>query len=269
MKHLYSLAALLAFLPVLAWGQTSVSGVAKGAPKPFTVGAEAFDPKGGHIQGVAASEDALYVAQMTRLLKLDWEGNVLATRAVTSHTGDIAWHGGELYTSVAVYPERKKGRIQVFDKDLNLLREAAIDRTIDGIAYADGVLYVGMGAKVQPSKNPHRVNIIGRFDAKTLEEVAPRAEFDYGHETRYGFQNIANVDGVLYASFYAVKGAPSTVLFDKSLNVLGTRDGGSNQGFDVLPASLRTPGARFVRATTKRSKSQPSVSCAFDFFDFR
>ena len=68
----------------------------------FDIGPEAFDPKGGHIQGIAASEDALYVAQMTRLVKLDWKGSVLATRAVTSHTGDIAWHDGELYTAVAV-----------------------------------------------------------------------------------------------------------------------------------------------------------------------
>lgn len=125
---------------------------AHGAPEPFTVGLEAFDQKGNHIQGVAASEDALYVSQMTRLVKLDWKGKVLATRAVTSHTGDIAWHDGELYTAVAVYPESKEGRVQVFD---------------------------------------------------------------------------------------------------------------------VLPAALRTIGARFVRATTKCTKSPPSVSCTFDFFDFK
>ena len=118
----------------------------------FTAGPEAFDPKGNHIQGIAASEDALYVAQMTRLVKLDWQGHVLASRQVQSHTGDIAWHDGELYTAVAVYPEKKEGRIQVFDKDLNLVRETSIDRTIDGIAYADGVLYVGMGAKSDRDK---------------------------------------------------------------------------------------------------------------------
>ena len=116
----------------------------------LVVGPEAFDPNGNHIQGIAASEDALYVAQMTRLVKLDWMGKVLASRSVQSHTGDISWHDGELYTAVSVYPERKEGRIQVFDKDLNLVRETAIDRTIDGIACADGVLYVGMGAKTQP-----------------------------------------------------------------------------------------------------------------------
>jgi hypothetical protein len=144
-----------------------------------------------------------------------------------------------------------------------------IDRTVDGITWADGVLYVGMGAKTQPSKKPHRVNIIGRFDAKTLKEVAPRAEFDYGHKTRYGFQNIVNADGVLHASFYAAGGSPSTALFDRSLKILGTRSGGSSQGFDILPPAMRTPGARFVRAVTKRTKSPAGISCAFEFFDFK
>ena len=233
----------------------------------FTAGPEAFDPKGGHIQGIAASDDALYVAQMTRLVKFDWKGHVLASRQVQSHTGDIAWHSGGLYAAVAVYPERTEGRIQVFDKDLNLVRETSIDRTIDGIAYADGVLYVGMGAKEQPSKKPHRVNIIGRFDAKTLKEIAPRAEFDYGYETRYGFQNIVFDGERLVGSFYAVAGAPGVVFFDTKLNVLGTVSERCNQGFDVLPPSMRRDGRRFIRATTKISKDSALVSCDFDFID--
>ena len=233
----------------------------------LVVGPEAFDPNGNHIQGIAASEDALYVAQMTRLVKLDWTGKVLASRSVQSHTGDISWHDGELYTAVSVYPERKEGRIQVFDKDLNLVRETAIDRTIDGIAYAGGVLYVGMGAKTQPSKNPHRVNILGRFDAKTLKEIAPRAEFDYGYETRYGFQNIVFDGERLVGSFYAVPGSPGVVFFDKSLNILGTATKACNQGFDVLPPSMRRNGRRFVRAATRMSKDPAVVSCEFDFID--
>ena len=124
------------------------SAVACAAPQPFTAGPEAFDPHGAHIQGIAASEDALYVAQMTRLVKLDWKGRALASRKVVSHTGDITWHDGALFTAVAVFPDCKEGRIQVFDKDLNLLRETVVDRTIYGIAYADGVLYVGIGVAV-------------------------------------------------------------------------------------------------------------------------
>ena len=247
--------------------QAAFAGV-EGKVRPFSVGPDVFDPTGGHIQGIAASEDALYVAQMTQIVKLDWSGKPLAKRKALSHTGDIAWHGGELYAAVAVYPNRKEGRIQVYDKDLNLVRETTIDRTIDGIACAGGVLYVGRGARDQPSSKPHRVNIIGRFDAKTLKEIAPRAEFDYGYETKYVFQNIVFDGDCLYASFYAVNGAPKTAVFGRSLELRGTHKMGANQGFDILPASMRKPGARFVMATTKLEKSPPSVSCTFRFFDF-
>ena len=193
---------------------------------------------------------------------------MLATRPAQSHTGDIVWHDGELYAVVAVYPARKEGRIQVFDKELNLVRETVVDRTIDGIAYADGILYVGMGAKEQPSSKPHRVNILGRFDAKTLQEVSPRAEFDYGHETKYGFQNIVFDGERFIASFYTpVKGAPNVAFFDKNLKVLGTVTEKCNQGFDILPPSLRKGERRFIQATTKVSKTPASVSCAFDIID--
>ena len=274
MKAAKSLAAVVLsvalFAPVFCQGsQYAIVRPADASPAmaAFTAGPEAFDPKGGHIQGVAASDDALYVSQMTRLVKFDWKGHVLASRQAQSHTGDITWYGGELYTAVAVYPAKKEGRIQVFDKDLNLVRETSIDRTIDGIACADGVLYIGMGAKEQPSRKPHRVNIIGRFDAKTLKEIAPRAEFDYGYETKFGFQNIAFDGERLIGAFYAVAGAPGVVFFDKKLKVLGTVPERCNQGFDVLPPLLRREGRRFIRATTKISKDPASVSCDFDFID--
>lgn len=253
----------------LAFAAFFSAAVACATPQPFTAGPEVFDPEGEHIQGIAASEDALYVAQMTQLVKLDWNGKVLARRKVISHTGDISWHDGELYTAVAAFPERKEGRIQVFDKDLNLLRERVLDRTIDGIAYADGTLYVGMGAKTQPSAKPHRVNILGRFDAKTLKEVAPRMDFDYGYKTCFGFQNIVFDGGKFAASFYAPGGAPCVAFFDKELKIVGTASEQCNQGFDILPASMRSEGKRFVRATSKCTKSPSSVSCAFGFFDFR
>ena len=37
------------------------AAVACAGPLPFTAGPEAFDPKGGRIQGIAASEEALYI----------------------------------------------------------------------------------------------------------------------------------------------------------------------------------------------------------------
>ena len=234
---------------------------------PFTVGAEAFDPNGGHIQGIAATKDALYASQMTRLVKLDWTGKVLAKCDVPNHTGDIVFHDGQIYTALAVLPGNTEGSIQVYDKDLNFVRQNTIDRAIDGITFADGVLYVGMGAKEQPSANPHRVNILGRFDAKTLEEIAPRTEFDYGFDTRYGFQDIVFDGKNLLAAFYAVDGAPCVVAFDKDLNIKGTASVVCSQGFDMLPPTMWENGRRFVRATTVVGESPACISCTFDFIE--
>ena len=156
-----------------------------------------------------------------------------------------------------------------FDSNLNLIRETLIDRTIDGISYVDGVLYVGMGAREQPSKKSHRVNIIGRFDAKTLKEIAPRAEFDYGYETKYGFQNIVFDGRRLIASFYAVSDVPNVAFFDKDLKVTGVTTEKCSQGFDLLPLLMRGEGRRFVRATTNLTRVPPSVSCSFDFIELR
>lgn len=243
---------------------------APGGPLPFAAGQNAFDPKGGHVQGIAASAEALYVAQMTQLVKLDWTGRPLKKLSVISHTGDIAWHGGELYTAVAVYggPNKGKGMIQVFDKDLNLLRETLVDRTLDGIACLDGILYVGMGAKTQPSKKAHRVNVVGRFDAKTLKEIAPRADFDYGYQTHYGFQNITTDGEFLYGTFYAVKGAPGVAVFDRNLRVLGTRDVRASLGFDVVPFARLGGRPAFVRTTTRAEKTPKGVAYGFDFLSF-
>jgi hypothetical protein len=77
------------------------SAVACAAPQPFTAGPEAFDPHGAHIQGIAASEDALYVAQMTRLVKLDWKGQALASRN-RCKMGGCAFRRGGLLESIRV-----------------------------------------------------------------------------------------------------------------------------------------------------------------------
>ena len=113
------------------------------------------------------------------------------------------------------------------------------------------------------------MNIIGRFDAKTLKEIAPRAEFDYGYETKYGFQNIVFDGSRLAASFYAVGDAPAMAFFDKDLKILGTASERCNQGFDLLPVSMRGEGRRFIRATSTVVKDPASVSCDFYFFDLK
>ena len=245
------------------------------APDPFTVGSEAFNPQSGHIQGIAATRNALYLSQSQHLVKVDWTGRPVCSRASTNHTGDICWYRGRLYASLALTdaegmpgadsPEGV-GKIQVFDRHLKLVKEAVVDRRIDGITCMDGILYVGMGSKTQPSREPHRINIIGRFDARTLEEIAPRVEFDYGFETKFGVQDITNDGRNVYLSFYSVGGAPQIAVTDKDLNLVGTLSKEANQGLDVMPQSMSAGSPLFVKAKTVTSKNPAQVSCIIDFW---
>lgn len=243
--------------------------------KSFTIGPEAFNPKGSHIQGIAASEDALYLSQDCHLAKVSWNGNLIQSREVVNHTGDLCWYNGELYASVAlnesggsVFSDTTEGigKIQVYDSNLNLLREANVNRRIDGVCCLDGVLYVGMGAKNQPSKNAHRINLIGKFNVETLEEVAPRMEIDYGYETNYGVQNLTTDGTFIYGSFYAVGNAHQIVKFDSELRVLNTYNLSANQGFDVMPSTLSQGDFCFVWAKTISMSNPTAVSCTIDFW---
>ena len=49
-----------------------------------------------------------------------------------NHTGDLCWWNGRIYSSVADRKERAgKGRLQVFDEDLNLLHDVETEKTMD------------------------------------------------------------------------------------------------------------------------------------------
>ena len=97
---------------------------------PIAIGSEAFDARFGHIQGACCTDDAIYLTQMKCLYKFDWSGKLLKKQSVISHTGDICFWKGEIYTSVSVYegPNKGKGMIQVFDQELNMVRETLLDR---------------------------------------------------------------------------------------------------------------------------------------------
>ena len=118
---------------------------------PITIGSEAFEARFGHIQGACCTDDAIYLTQMKCLYKFDWSGKLLKKKSVVSHTGDICFWQGEIYTAVAVYggPNKGKGMIQVFDQELNLTRETLLDRSTDGITILDGVLYIDRMSAVE------------------------------------------------------------------------------------------------------------------------
>ena len=247
---------------------------------PIAIGSEAFDASFGHIQGACCSEDASYLSQMKCLYKFDWSGKLLKKKSVISHTGDICFWQGEIYTAVAVYggTNRGKGMIQVFDQELNLVRETLLDRSTDGITILDGVLYIGMGSNHVPSREAHRENWAGRFDPKTLKPLGERQIIDFGYVTHYGIQDISN-DGkhILCAFYSAKKGQPNFVAFDKDWKVVRADcTYYASNGFDRLPARFGGDQPRFFRVKTHRAptdkanpKARRPLSVTIDFFEWK
>ena len=108
----------------------------------------------GHIQGMCATSNALYFAFHNQIVKTDWYGRLIKrAENLVKHQGDICRWNGHLYTIVChVKPVPgfggAAGSIQMFDEDLNLVKERTFLRPKgaggDGIACLDGVLYIGL-----------------------------------------------------------------------------------------------------------------------------
>ena len=270
-------------LTTIAFGLALAAGAVDLSPvslAPIVIGSESFDASFGHIQGACCTDDAIYLTQMKCLYKFDGAGKLLKKQSVISHTGDICFWKGEIYTSVSVYggPNRGKGMIQVFDQELNLVRETLLDRGTDGITILDGVLYLGMGSNHVPSKEAHRENWVGRFDPKTLKPLGERQIIDFGYVTHYGIQDISN-DGkhILCAFYSAKKGQPNFIMFDKDLKVVRADcTYQASNGFDRLPARFGGDHPRFFRVRTHRAPKDNSnpkavrpLSVTIDFFEWK
>ena len=270
-------------LSTIACGLALAAGAVDRPPvslAPIAIGSDAFDASLGHIQGACCSDDAIFLTQMKCLYKFDWSGKLLKKQSVISHTGDICFWKGEIYTSVSVYggPNKGKGMIQVFDQELNLVRETLLDRGTDGITILDGVLYLGMGSNHVPSKEAHRENWVGRFDPKTLKPLGERQIIDFGYVTHYGIQDISN-DGkhILCAFYSAKKGQPNFIMFDKDLKVVRADcTYQASNGFDRLPARFGGDHPRFFRVRTHRAPKDNSnpkavrpLSVTIDFFEWK
>ena len=223
--------------------------------RPMTVSG-CFDPKGGHVQGMCTDGEFLYLTQMTGIYKIDRTGACVKKTKALSHTGDVCYHDGRIYSSVAVYggPDKGKGRIQVFDTDLNLLKEKTYPRGLDGIAWLDGVLYVGRGSHLDTvphaegeapkSKTPHFQNEVLRVDPETLE-VRDLVVIEHGHRTSYGAQNIATDGTDLYFCFY---GQPDLVAYGKDLKPRRLFNAGAGNGFECV--GLKDGAPRFLKCRT-------------------
>lgn len=202
-----------------------------------------FDPKGGHVQGLCKGEDCYYLSQMTRLFKVGLDGKCIKSLPVISHTGDLCFYKGCVYTSVVVYGRERKGQglIQVYDADLKLLREKYYPRGMDGIACLNGKLYVGNGCHRETvpheegeepqSKTPHLENDMAIVNPETLE-LEKTVVYSHGEKTRYGAQNIVSDGKLLYVSFYGATAEDADlVAYDADLKSVSKYMAKASNGF--------------------------------------
>lgn len=215
----------------------------------------------GHVQGICISTNAVYFSQCGGIAKTDWRGRLVrkGLQPIKGvHTGDVCWYRGRIYAAVCCFPQGPflgkedgqdlRGCIQVYDEDLNLLRQRNIVRPPDGIACIDGVLYVGLGAARMHPDKPWRGNWYGLYDAETLATLREPFMVDHGYDSYSGVQNMATDGESLYVNYYVPDenpGTPNLVRFDRGMKVLDAVAYGYGQGFDFLPGG-KGAARRFV-----------------------
>ncbi|HOG93062.1 MAG TPA: hypothetical protein PLE80_05780 [Opitutaceae bacterium] len=216
--------------------------------KTFLTRENALPKSNGHVQGMCVTHDAMYMTLHTGVYKFDWKGHLLKTVPADRHTGDICHWKGRLYTAVClpgIQPDGLRGRIDVFDEELNLVKQAKFKLPADGITCLGGVLYVGLGP-VQDPKAPFRGNWFGKFDAETLEPLCEPFVVDHGYDVCAGVQNIATDGEKLYINFYTPEeGTPCFFVFDLDFKVLGSHVFGWRHGFDLV-GGAKDGAVRFV-----------------------
>ena len=188
----------------------------------------------GHIQGGCTSEDAFFFSYNKGVFKFDRNGKVLKHVPAVSHTGDICYYKGKLYTAIAYYDKARKGKgaIQEYDTDLNELRRYELDFPIDGITCLNGTLYFGVGPNPQKLHRGNRV-------AKMPVDFSGKPEIfniDHGYMTHFGPQAAANDGKNIFISFYcSEEDACQTGVFTPDLKLVKALKFNASIGFDVVP----------------------------------
>ena len=217
--------------------------------KAFLTREGTLQPKSGHVQGMCVTSNAVYMTLYNGIYRYDWHGRLVKRIKAGKHTGDICWWNGRLYTACDLGEKEPRGRIEVYDEDLNFIKRTTFRLPADGIACLDGTLYVGLGPVDDPKK-PFRGNWFGKFDPDTL---APKCEpfiVDHGFDSSAGVQNIATDGRLLYVNFYTPEeGTPCFFAFDRDFNVKSHHVFGWRNGMDVIGGG-KDGAVRFVYVTT-------------------
>ena len=202
---------------------------------PWATRERTLAPLRGHVQGMCVTADAVYMSLDNGIYMYDWRGNFLKMTPACKHTGDLCFWRGRVYAAVCIPKDQPlRGRIDVYDAELNFVTNAVFEKSADGIACLGGVLYVGLGPNRDPA-NRFRGNWFGKFDAKTLAPVGEPFFVDHGFPTWGGVQNIATDGERLYVNFYTPEPDDTCFfVFDRDFKVLGCANYGWRHGMDVI-----------------------------------
>ncbi len=235
-------------------------------PAIYTVKGE-LDKSIGHIQGACASQEHLYLSHMKGIFKLDRNGKVLAHATTVSHTGDICFYNGKIYSAVAYYDKARKGKgaIKEYSADLKELRTYELDNPSDGITAMNGFLYFGIGPSPQKL---HRGNKVGKLSAD-MSGKPEIFEIDHGYPTHFGAQTMTNDGKNIYVSFYAgsAKNTCHSAVFTPELKLVAAVKFAASIGFDVLPGAGSGEYPVFFKLCGLNRKKEKPL-CRFDFYKY-
>ena len=230
----------------------------------------ALKPGMGHVQGIDATDEAVYLSHDKGLFKIDWNGRLLASVAAPRHTGDICVWKGRIYTAVHLVKPGADlaggdggGLVEVYDTDLKLVKSRTLDFGIDGITCVDGRLYVGIGRN---HPRPMRGHVIGFLDAETLEPEGTCGT-DYGHLTEWGVQDLAYDGESVWFMYYPVDGEPGCGRFSKDLAAVTSVKTPLSNGFCLAPKRFWRDG-RPVYLSGYVCKGEKTPRVRIDFWRF-
>ena len=227
-----------------------------------------FDRINGHMQGICASNDAIYIACQTGIFKIDWQGKLLKYTKAVNHTGDLCFYNGKVYSSVAYYDKHLKGRgaIVEYNSDLEELRCYELDFPIDGIAVINGFFYFGAGPNPPVS---HRGNKLAVLKADFSGKIR-FVKIDHGYPTRFGTQAITVWKDQIFASFYGAQTPMQSAVFDEQGKTLKVLKFNANYGFEALPERFKSADPRFLRLSEFYDrKNNGSPRFRLDFYEYR
>lgn len=182
-------------------GVTSMALCAADALKPIEVQLDAL-VSAGHVQGLACSEKAIYVAHMKGIEVLDWNGRHVKSVEAPCHLGGIAYDNGLIYGAIILRDRKERavpGMIRVWNEDFKVVRERRFPINMGSVGVLNGTVYAATDRWMKAAGD-HDLCSMKTLDLELNEKA--NVDIDLGYKIRYGIQTIATDGKELFLFCY-------------------------------------------------------------------